>query len=72
MATEDCGCRKDRTCPYCQRSHDIPGIGFDINGDDFHVHSCPWCGVEFEAYFAFNVSGAWVGEHTPIFVRRLS
>lgn len=43
-------CSADRTCPSCGRSHDVAGIGYDINGDDFHVHCCPWCGVNFSAY----------------------
>lgn len=25
---------------------------------------------EAEEFFSFNVEGAWVGEHTPLFVRR--
>ncbi len=40
-------CRADRRCNHCGRSHDEPGVGFDINGDEFHVHMCPWCGIEF-------------------------
>jgi len=37
-------------CHSCGRSHDVPGISHDINGEGWHVHCCPWCGVDFQAH----------------------
>lgn len=43
-------CVADMVCPSCKRSHDVPGISHNIDGEGWHVHDCPWCGVDFQAY----------------------
>lgn len=43
-----CGCMSNMVCPECDQGH--KDWAYDINGDGWHIHACPFCGIDFLAY----------------------